>query len=91
MDRVFWVSEMSCESETNEGDPDESNVHSCQRQTQQFLDPVSGVNEHGVGSLKFLEDESSVRRFSWWTTLRVCNHALEHAHTHAKIWSAHIL
>tara|TARA_B110001452_G_C15240223_1_gene429338 strand:+ start:3560 stop:4279 length:720 start_codon:yes stop_codon:yes gene_type:complete len=73
-DRVFWVSEMSCESETNEGDPDESNVHSCQRQTQQFMDPDSGVNEHGEGSLKFMETEDRVR----YKTLN-----LEPTHSHS--------
>ena len=87
MDRVFWVSETSCESETNEGDPDETNVHSCQRQTQQFLDPVSGVNEHGVGSLKFLETEDRVARVSWWTTLRVRN---THSNTRTPTRSSHV-
>ena len=81
-DRIFWVSEHSCESETSSENNEiyESNSQYCMRQSTQFQ--IGNGNEHGVGSLKYLETEDRVRRFSWWTTFRVkCSHSNPDLHT----------
>ena len=67
-ERVFWVSEMSCEQENDPPKAEHNNVISCQKQTQQY--DSNGTNAHGIGSLKQLESEDSVRRYAWWTTQR---------------------
>ena len=68
-ERVFWVSEMSCEQENDPPKDEHNNVISCQKQTQQY--DSDGTNAHGIGSLKQLESEDSVRRYAWWTTMRL--------------------
>ena len=68
-ERVFWVSEMSCEQENDPPKDEHNNVISCQKQTQQY--DSNGTNAHGIGSLKQIESETSIRRMAWWTTMRV--------------------